>query len=106
MVREDALNNGITAILADDARRSVPRLPTKPAPTREKLLFWLRRRTYCATELAQRVGVENVDSLRWTLTKMRLDRQIYVVYRRLVEYEIEGPGRKRHMVSYYRARVR
>jgi len=97
--------NGITAILADDARRSVPRPLLKHAPVREQVLFWLRRRCLCAQDLAAKLSVENVDTLRRTLTAMRLDRQIYVAYRRVVEYDVEGPGRKRHLVSYYRARM-
>ena len=104
MVREDALN-GIAAILADDARRSQPRRLLKHAPVRQQVLFWLRRRTYCAPELAEKMGVENVRVLRKTLALMRMDRQIYVAYRAIVESEIDGPGRKRHLVSYYRARV-
>mgnify|MGYP001045671801 FL=1 len=106
MVREDALSNGISVILADDERRSQPRRPLKHAPAREQVLFWLRRRTMCAVDLAAKLGIENVDTLRTTLTRMRIDRQIYVVYRRIVEHEIDGAGRRRHLVSYYRARVR
>lgn len=99
------LTNGISAILADDARRSQPRRLLRHAPVREQVLFWLQRRCLCASDLAVRLRIENVRTLRATLTSMRLDRQIYVVYRRMVEYDVEGPGRKRHLVSYYRARV-
>jgi hypothetical protein len=97
--------NGITAIVADDERRSQPRRLLRAAPMREQVLFWLRRRALCAAELAERLGIERVDTVRNTLTRMRLDRQVFVAYRRVVEYETEGAGRKRHVVSYYRARM-
>lgn len=97
--------NGITAIVADDERRSQPRRLLRHAPVREQVLFWLRRRCMCAVELAEKLGIERVDTVRMTLARMKLDRQIYVSYRRVVEYEAEGAGRKRHVVSYYRARM-
>jgi len=96
--------NGISVILADDERRSAPRQPARPAPVREKLLFWLRRRTLCAAELAEKTGVD-LEVVKVTLVGMRVDRQVHVVYRRVIEYELDGPGRRRHLVSYYRARV-
>lgn len=97
------LPNGIAAIVADCERMAQP--VARDTAQRRQVLFWLRRRCLCAEELAAKLGVVRVDTLRMTLTRMRLDRQICVVYRKWVEHELDGPGRRRHLVSYYRARV-
>lgn len=96
--------NGITAIVADRERCSAPRPIVKPAPAKSMLLFWLARRTLCAADLAERTGMP-IDTVRVHLTQLKLSRNIFEVYRRVVEYDREGPGRKRHVVRYYKARV-
>lgn len=95
--------NGIAAIVADRERMDAPRQFTRPAPKRALILWWLSKRTLSSRELAERTGMD-VDLVRVLVAQMRRDRQITVSYRRVVEYQVEGAGRKRHVVNCYRAR--
>lgn len=96
--------NGICAIVNDMRRQDAPRMSSRPAPTRDRLLRWLSVYTLSARELAERAGVD-YSIAKVVLHNLCKDRLVYIAYRRVESVEDRrGPGRKRHLVNCYRAR--
>ena len=94
-------HNGISTIVSVlDA--PPPTVPDK-AKIKRKILFFLERRTLSINQVSERVGCDRKVAYEM-VRALKLARQITVAYRTVVRYDIQGPGRKTHVVAFYRAR--
>lgn len=65
-------------------------------------VFYLRNRVMSAAQLAERLEMP-VNRMRVEITMLRAAGRVVVAYRRTVHYDLTGPGRRDHVVRYYRA---
>lgn len=74
------------------------------APCKARILEHLQRRCLNAAGVAERTGM-SLRAVEQAIYEMRVAGLAHVAYRAIRVHEVVGPGRRRHVVNYYRASV-